>query len=147
MAYRGYKHVESVGGVRVADATAFAHQCPKCGEVTLTDRELGMYELRAAAVVLRERHPVAGSVVRYARKAMGLRQTDLARHLGCAAETISRWENGTETMPRQAQLAVVAMLDAVRDGLSTPEQLRDVTSVAKSDADELEVMPLRTACG
>jgi transcriptional regulator with XRE-family HTH domain len=47
---------------------------------------------------------VAGGVVRYARKAMGLRQTDLARHLGCAAETISRWGNGTETMPRQAQL-------------------------------------------
>ena len=147
MVYRGHKHVENVGGVRVTDATAFAHECPKCGEAMLTDRELGAYELRAAALVLREKHPVPGSAIRYARKAMGLRQSDLARHLGCASETISRWENGTETKQRQSQLAIVAMLDSVRDGLVTPEQLRAASSEASSDVEELEVLPPRTACG
>lgn len=146
LAYQAYHHTENVGGVKVNDKTAFANVCTKCGAALLADQELAGYELRAAALVLREKHPVSGSVIRYARKAMGLRQTDLGRHLGHASETVCRWENGAEQVSREAQLAIVALLDAVRDGQVTPEQLRE-ESIKLNDPEEYDVMPLRRACG
>ncbi|MBN2195014.1 MAG: helix-turn-helix transcriptional regulator [Polyangiaceae bacterium] len=41
---------------------------------------------------------------------MGLRQVDLAEHLGVTGETVSRWENDAESFTRAAQLAVLALL-------------------------------------
>jgi len=113
MVMRNYKHTEDVGKWRVTDGTGRVWQCSKCGEPELSLRMLAGYQRRAAAIVLREANPIDGSVTRYARKALGLRQTDLAGLLGYAPETLSRWETGDAEMPRTAQLALIAILDGV----------------------------------
>lgn len=117
MHVRGYKHVEQVGNVKVTDGTGLAPQCQKCGKVSLLLSDLAGYERRAAALVLRDGKHVDGSVIKYARKALGLRQTELAFLLQCTPETISRWENGANPMKRAEQLAIVALLDGVQQGV------------------------------
>lgn len=116
MAWRLYKHVQRVGDVKVVDATAFAWQCPECEECDLSIEDLAGYERRATALVLRDGSHVSGDVVRSARKALGVRQIDLAALLGCEPETVSRWETGARPMPRAEQLALVALLDGVELG-------------------------------
>ena len=110
---RNYTHTEKVGRYRVTDATSQLLQCSGCGEPVLTSRDWAGYQRRAAAVVLREARTVDGAVMRYARKAIGLRQVDLAGLLGYAPETLSRWETGDLPIPRTAELALVAVLDGV----------------------------------
>lgn len=113
MDYTHHAHVEHVGGVKVVDKTSFAWQCSACGECDLSLEELAGYERRAAALVLRDGSGVNGGVVRDARKALGLKQADLALLLGCEPETLSRWETGSRRVPRSEQLAMVALLDGV----------------------------------
>ncbi len=142
MEYRGYKHVETVGTVRVTDGTSFAWQCSHCGEVDLSIKDLGGYERRAAAVVLRDGRNVNGSAVRYARKALGLKQTDLAHLLDCTAETISRWENNALAVPRAHQLAIVSLLEGVETGtLALEDLVRSAREEKAMPSKELEVPP------
>jgi DNA-binding transcriptional regulator YiaG len=107
----GYKHTEQVGKVKVTDGTALKPYCEKCGGPNLTLDELAGYERRAAALVLRDGRHVDGAVLKYARKALGLKQTNLAAILQCQPETLSRWETGALVMRRAEQLELVALLD------------------------------------
>ncbi|HEX7670146.1 MAG TPA: helix-turn-helix domain-containing protein [Polyangiaceae bacterium] len=68
-------------------------------------------ELRAAIAVLGGVELVEGPELKFARKAMGLRQTDLATHLGVTAETVSRWETNADRFRRPVQLALLQMLE------------------------------------
>jgi DNA-binding XRE family transcriptional regulator len=110
-----YEHTETVGPCEVKDSTRQAWRCTSadCGEVLLPIRELGGYQRRAAAVVLWNAKTVNGTVIRYARKAIGLRQIDLADILGCASETLSRWETDNQPTLRDTQLALIAILYGV----------------------------------
>jgi len=145
MANRGYEHVEKVGKYKVKDATAFAMQCTseKCGEVELTLNELAGYQRRAAAVVLREAPEVDGTIVKYARRALGMKQVDLAEQIGCAAETLSRWETGSLAIQRAEQLAIVAVLDGVERAGSLSAYLEENHARTSKT---FEVSP-RRACG
>jgi DNA-binding transcriptional regulator YiaG len=145
MKWRAHKHTENVGGIRVVDQTAFADVCMSCGAADLTDEQLRGYELRAAALVLREKYPVPGSVIKYARKALGLTQSALGDILGHKPETVSRWENNAGgAMQRDGQLALVAVLDAA--GRDMIDELQNPTPVVASEGD-LEVTPPKRACG
>ena len=146
MECRMHNHVQRVGSVSVHDATAFAWQCKVCGEVDLALDELAGYERRAAALVLRDGRHVNGEVLRAARKALDLRQTDLASLLECKPETISRWETGTMSMPRAEQLALVALLDGAEQGTMDLHAPIHDASGGVLDA-ELEVRPPRRATG
>jgi DNA-binding transcriptional regulator YiaG len=108
-----YKRTTQVGRYRVVDGCSVALQCARCGEVDLTMDERSGYERRAAKTVLFERPAVEGEVIRFARKALGMRQVDLATALEVAPETISRWETNKETVGRTVQLAIAQLLDAV----------------------------------
>jgi DNA-binding transcriptional regulator YiaG len=108
---------------------------------------LAGYERRAAALVLRDGKHVNGTVIRYARKALGLRQTELAALLQCTSETLSRWENGAQQMKRAEQLALVALIEGVeRDGVDIKKQLTNKREDGHSAVGELEVRrPLKAA--
>lgn len=142
MALLGYTHVEAVGGVLVKDATSLAWQCKSCDLTDLSLEDLAGYERRAAALVLRDGMRVDGNVARDARKALNLRQVDLASLLGCEPETLSRWESGTRPMPRAEQLALVALLDEVE---SFGVDVRELLDRKKSDQPiEMEVKRHKT---
>jgi DNA-binding transcriptional regulator YiaG len=110
MAFRGYEHVEQVGTEKVKDATGFAWQCTACGDVELTTAQVAAYEQRAAACVLAEAKHVSGVTLRYARKAIGLKQTELGLLLGHDAGWVSRAENAATDLPRAEVLAVLGLL-------------------------------------
>jgi DNA-binding transcriptional regulator YiaG len=107
---------QRVGKMTVTDGAARVRQCSSCREYDLTARQLVHLERRAAAVALREgpQEKIDGDVIKYARKALGLRQAELAKLLDSTPETISRWENGERDTPRTSQLALVALLEGAR---------------------------------
>lgn len=145
---RGYRHVEHVGQTKVTDGTGMALQCKECGEPMLSLAALAGYERRAAALVLRDGKHVDGTVLRYARKALGLRQTELAALLQCTPETLSRWENGAQQMKRAEQLALVALIEGVeRDGVDIKKSLPSKSEDGQGPVIvELEVrQPLKAA--
>ena len=121
MTLRGYEHVEHVGTEKVKDATGFAWQCSACSETELTTAQIAAYEQRAAACVLAEAKHVTGVTLRYARKASGLKQTELGLLLGHDAGWVSRFENGATEVPRAEALAVLGLL---RDEIATPGAVR-----------------------
>lgn len=133
MELSGYTHVEHVGSATVTDATGFAWQCASCGECDLSLEDIAGYERRATALVLRDGRHVNGSVIRSARKALGLRQAELATLLDCEPETVSRWETGLRPMPRAEQLAVVLLLDGVERG---DTDLQIMLSERRGDAED-----------
>jgi DNA-binding XRE family transcriptional regulator len=91
------------------------------GTLGMPSSELGGLELQAAIAVLAEAESINGEELRFARKAMGLRQPDLAALLDVATETVSRWETGAEPIRRQTQLAVLLYLEhTVRHGEPVP---------------------------
>ncbi len=111
MTMKPLEHEERVGGFRVLDRATMAMTCEACGAVDLSLRDLQVREIRSARIVLLDRPDAGGAVYKYARKALGLRQVDLASLLCVEPETVSRWENDRMPMPRAEQLAIVALLD------------------------------------
>ena len=112
MVTRGYNHTTLVGCRKVTDVSAMVPQCDKCGAVPLDLDALGSYERRAALAVMVETKDVGGPELRFARKALGLRQKDLARVLGCSPHQVSRWEN-SETIDMRLRLVVAALIEQV----------------------------------
>jgi len=137
------QHTEKVGAAIVIDGTAMVAVCEACGEYDLSVDQLAGYERRAAALVLRDGRHASGAVVRYGRKALGLRQEELAKLLECVVETISRWENDKVEIGRAEQLAIVALLDGVECGqLDLAEALEKLDGPPPSKGPEkLEVLP------
>lgn len=115
MARRSYEHVTRLGGYTVTDSTGTVETCPKCGEVSLSSDELAGYERRAARQILTVPKRVDGVVLKYARKALGLRQRDLAQILRRNEQQISRDENA-EDLPMALRLAVAELLERAERG-------------------------------
>lgn len=118
MLVQGYAHLTKVGGFTVTDGTEQALTCPSCGTVTLSSRQLAGYERRAALEILTAaQKAVSGEVLKFARKALGLRQKDLAPVLGSDEYQLSRWEN-SDSIDKQLRLAMAALLQIAEAGSS-----------------------------
>ena len=142
---RGYAHVTKVGKVTVTDGTRAVPTCKACGEPALTLQDLESYERRAASTALREGRHVDGDVLRFARKAAGLRQADLAKLLEYTAETVSRWESGAAPVARAAQLAIASLLEGaelyghdLRELARAPESTDGTPDVTELDVPRVE---------
>lgn len=143
---RAPEHEITIGGIRVKDKTTMVLVCGSCGETFVTAEQRQGYERRAVATILRERTQVPGSVVRVARKSLGLTQAQLAALMETAPETVSRWENDRLPIPRAEQLALVALIDGVSSGQldldaaieaarsSRPPQPTELQVTAKTEA-------------
>jgi hypothetical protein len=121
--------------------------CKDCDTTEIPAEAVQWCERRAAAVVLREGGEPTGAVLRYARKALDLRQTDLAALLGCASETVSRWEHDKEPASRAVRGALVGFLEGAAMGvLDLAQALAEARGTGVNAPAELEVRPLREAC-
>lgn len=132
MRARGYKHVTKVGGFTVEDGTGMVPSCV-CGEVLLSAEALAGYERRAARQILTEGKKVGGDVLKFARKALGLRQKDLAALLRCNEQQVSRWEKDDE-LAMDLRLAVAMLLD-----IAEKPELGTVDDVGASPVSKLEI--------
>jgi transcriptional regulator with XRE-family HTH domain len=108
---REYRHVTVIDGHEVGDSSQLISRCNACGHFRLTIGDVERYERRAAALVLRSLERASGPAARYARRALGVTQEQLAQLIGYASETISRVENGHLDVERSYQLSLVALLD------------------------------------
>lgn len=88
------KRTIRVGSRSVSDPSTMTNVCTKCGAYELSHGTLLKSERRAALIVLSDAPNIDGSVLRYARKALGLMQAQLAHALDATHETVSRWETG-----------------------------------------------------
>ncbi len=100
-----------------------APRCKECGEFILTD---------AAAEQITDAFRghlslLTPNQIRSRLKELGLRQTDLARATGIAAETVSRWLSGVQLQSRALDrfIRVYFEFDAVRDFLENPASSMD----------------------
>jgi len=97
--------------------------CGVCDEAIFSSETLSAME-RAVTRELIASGAQDPAALRWLRKAAELPGAELARLLGVAAETVSRWENGVQT-PDRATVAVVAelALDALEGRIDTRSRL------------------------
>ncbi len=106
-----------VGVHTVVDRSKSPLTCANCGEFTISAKDLEAIELRAAVVAFTDAPLVTGPMLRFARKSLGLTQTELAARLGTTAESLSRWERQERPMETWVPLSVLAL---VRERLMPP---------------------------
>jgi DNA-binding transcriptional regulator YiaG len=98
----------------VIDRSVTRPVCANCGAFTLPAGTLERVELRAVIVAFKDAPQVTGAMLKFARKALGLKQTELAERLGVVPETISHWEREARKIEQWVPLAV---LNFVRERL------------------------------
>lgn len=111
MTMQPYSNVTQIGPYSITDDTECVLTCP-CGEQLFHCRQIQRYELRAAARVMREHPDAPGSVVRYARKAIGMRHVDFAAMLGVAADEVVVWEISNTGLHPEYRAAILSKIDA-----------------------------------
>lgn len=126
------EHTAKVGA-RTFVATLPARLCANCDEAIIGAEHLRAFE-RALERALVDVGADDGAALRYVRKGAGLTGVELARLLGVAAETVSRWENGAQT-PDRATVALLGALalDAL-DGRTTTRDRLDALARPREDA-------------
>src|SRR5690606_15805290 len=97
----------SVGDRVVEGTVTMLPKYEECGYYELGADHLRDIERRAALVVLSDAETVSGAVLKYARKALGLKQEELASQLGYDLATVSRLENDARE-PRQVYRLALA---------------------------------------
>lgn len=112
---RLYRHTTRIAGVDVVDTGRPVPTCLDCGAVSMSLATLASFERRAAELVFRTGSTITGETMRFARKALGLMQSQLADLLGCATETVSRWECNRLEVPPDVRWAMVGVLLTVEN--------------------------------
>ena len=85
-------------------------RCEGCGEYETVIPKVEQLHRLMAHTVIRKPAALAGEEIRFLRKYLGWSGADFAAHVGAAAETVSRWENGKLTMSPQADRLLRAMV-------------------------------------
>lgn len=99
-----------VGPHRVVDRSVRLPVCNECGDVVIPADVHELVEQRAALVALTDTKTMTGSMLRFARKALGLTQVELAEKLATTGESISRWEREERPMDPVLRQAMRALL-------------------------------------
>jgi DNA-binding XRE family transcriptional regulator len=118
-----YVHTEEFAGVKVSDPRVQTYICTVCGQPEMTLDLMAKLQRNAASIALRDLSAVKGGVLKYARKAAGLRQVDLGKLLNLAAETISRAETSSGNIDRTLQMAMLGILQQLECGATVAELL------------------------
>ena len=118
-------------GQHLFTARVPALKCRECGELYFDGPSLERFELRVAVELARSGE-ATGDVMRFMRKAAGLRALELAELLGVTAETVSRWETGRQPMEHRAMAVVGALVVERFEGrTSTLDNLKALRSPKK----------------
>lgn len=107
----GTHPIETRVGRHVVVSQLIPHErCPNCGYYELDAKAGEILELRSAQLVMHEIQDLDPSALKFARKALGLNQTELAKKLGLTQETISRHETGSLPADAEYRYALAGLL-------------------------------------
>ncbi len=122
-------------GPRSFEGEAPGWSCASCAESYIHGPDLGHFE-QLVAEWLAQHGFESGKELRFIRKVIGLRASDLAELLGVTSETVSHWETGKHQADVETRTALSGLLldkiagtTATRDLLEAhrkPDQLRKV---------------------
>lgn len=73
-------------------------RCPKCGETEVVIPKPNQLGDLLARHITGKRNRLIGPEIRFLRAHLDLSGVELARRMGVAPETVSRWENGKDAM-------------------------------------------------
>jgi putative zinc finger/helix-turn-helix YgiT family protein len=96
--------------------------CQECGETYLHSKALERFEYTVASALVAQGEP-NGEAFKFLRKTLGIPAKELARWLGLAPETISRWETG-QRPPDHAAFFLLGVL--VREALAGRHETIDL---------------------
>jgi putative zinc finger/helix-turn-helix YgiT family protein len=107
--------------------------CSDCGAVYYDGPGLERFELMIACA-LADMGEHSGEALKFMRKALGIKGTELAAMLDVTPESISRWENGKGEPPRDVIALLAAMADDRLEGRTTTlMRLRAMAETRPSD--------------
>jgi putative zinc finger/helix-turn-helix YgiT family protein len=125
------EHTVHVGGAEVS-GTVDVTRCLECTESFTDAEELRRFDAAAAASLIAVGFH-RGSVLRFARKALGMRSIDFARFIGVKPETVSRWEAETQEPPRSVFLLLHVLLrESAAGGIRQREAVEAVEPSANA---------------
>jgi putative zinc finger/helix-turn-helix YgiT family protein len=125
----GTTEFTSTVGPRVFVAALPALVCGDCNEAIFTSATVEAFE-RARARALASEGASDGAALRWVRKAAGLTGVELARLLGVAPETVSRWEHDVQPPDRAAVALIGALALEAMDGHSETRTRLDAMASA-----------------
>jgi putative zinc finger/helix-turn-helix YgiT family protein len=76
--------------------------CPNCGAREFVIPRIDELHKVLARAIAMHMDRLAGNEIRFLRKYLGWSGVDFAQYMGVAPETVSRWEQETQEMSRQA---------------------------------------------
>lgn len=124
-------------GLPVTLVNVDVRRCRGCGDWQLVLPRLEELHRVIAMAVIRKPTPLVGAEIRFLRKHMGWSGADFAKHMGCSAETVSRWENDRLAMGSTADRLLRTMV-------ALAERATDYSlDVLKSIAPEKRAKPLK----
>lgn len=104
-------------------------RCGECGEDEVVIPKIDLLHQVIAMAVITKRSRLSAAEVKFLRKYLGWSGADFARHMGVAAETVSRWENEHEPIggiaDRLLRLMVATRAPARDYALDTLVELDD----------------------
>jgi DNA-binding transcriptional regulator YiaG len=107
----GAHPIEVQVGQHVAESRSIIHErCPSCGYYELDAQVNCLLELDSIQVVLHDIKDLDPRALKFARKALGLTQKDLARVLDSSQETVSRYETGALMAPTEYRYALLGLV-------------------------------------
>lgn len=115
------KQIVRYDGIRVKDVflqNAEVEYCRTCGSESLAVRNIKKTHVMIGLGIAVQPARLSGDEVRYLRKAMRATAEGLAKRLGMAPETFSRWENGRLPAVQSEKLLRMNFLVATVDQLS-----------------------------
>jgi putative zinc finger/helix-turn-helix YgiT family protein len=123
---------EASGLPNVTLANVEVRRCGKCGEFEVVIPKLEQLHRVLAQAVAMKKSRLTAAEIRFLRKYLGWSGVDFAKHMGVAAETVSRWENDREPMGPVAD-RLLRMMVAVREPVSnySLDALMDLEDTAK----------------
>lgn len=95
-------------------------RCTRCDESEVVIPRIEALHRLIARALIEKSTRLTGAEVRFLRKSLGWSGTALARHMGVALETVSRWENASAPIGPQADRLLRLMVAQGRPAARYP---------------------------
>lgn len=145
MAEETGRHVYDAQGVKAVLLDATIRTCPECNERIVGIRRIAQLNAKIAETLCLKKGALSPQEIRFLRVHIGWSGADLARQFRVSPATVSRWENGKQTMGTQVEMLLriaAYMCEPVQQYASKPFPLNSLSHLGIS-ASESEPMSFR----